>query len=252
MWICKDCGFANEGRKVCKKCGAPVDKSGAQDNHVPSDIHDSRELTTYEINKELKRLIRHFNPLLSQFKEYNYCNQKLDFLSKKGYVPVAILILGIILSAISIFLIVMTFTVLFRFFNGLLIWWFMFLGLGIYCITVYIHSLLKNRKEIRKYITKEIGIAKQLTKSFDEAETDIIDVMYSDPRILEKIVNIISEGRANTVDKAVDALYVESGKTKEQSRRYLDLVASRQADYGGKDAAVFCSADFFGAYHMKK
>ena len=95
-------------------------------------------------------------------------------------------------------------------------------------------------------------VAFQIYCKVDEAETDIIDVMYSDPRILEKIVNIISEGRANTVDKAVDALYVESGKTKEQSRRYLDLVASRQADYGGKDAAVFCSADFFGAYHMKK
>ena len=148
MWMCKECGFSNEGRTVCKKCGAPMDVKETKDNGTSSEPDATRELTTYELNKELKRLVKHFNPLLSQFKEYNYCNQKLDFLSKKGYVPVAILILGIAICAVSIFLIVMTFTVLFRFFNGLLIWWFMFLRLGIYCITVYIHSLVKNRKDV--------------------------------------------------------------------------------------------------------
>lgn len=247
MWLCKECGYSNEGRNICKQCGMPKEQSEKTENTNASDVpHD---MTLYEINKELKKMHRYFKPMLAQYKEYNYCNQRLDFLSKKGDLPLWVLIFGIVLCSVSLFLIIMTILVLFKRYNGLLIWWGMFLGLGIYCVTKYTQNITENRKQIRKFQSREIELAKELTGYFREYGQSLIEGEYSDPRIIEKLLQIIDSGRAESVEKAIDRLFFEAGKTKEQNRDYLDIVSGRQKEYGEADVMVFCSAEFFGAYN---
>ena len=75
-------------------------------------------------------MLKHFTPMEPQYNEYEYCNQKLDFFDKRGYVPAAIPIYGIITIAISAFFIVMICLKSFKLYNMLIIWMLMYVALG--------------------------------------------------------------------------------------------------------------------------
>jgi hypothetical protein len=246
MVTCRECGYRNEGRKTCKRCGASLDAKTPDD----ADLADLPDITRYEINKELKKMLKHFTPMEPQFNEYEYCNQKLDFFSKWGYVPTAIPFVGIFFIGSMILLSVFTvFKVSLKLYNGLLLWYAMYFALGIYCIVAFYKSLKENRKNIRKYLGREVELAKQLTNAVNDYGPMIIDEKYTDPRILERLMIINRSGRTDTLEQAIDMLYHESGKTKEEAQKYLDKLVSRQTEFGETNAKVFCSANFFGLYH---
>ena len=54
MVTCNECGYENHGRRICKRCGAPLDLS-AEKNGISVD--DLPDMSLYEVNKELKKLI---------------------------------------------------------------------------------------------------------------------------------------------------------------------------------------------------
>ena len=246
MVTCRECGYRNEGRKTCKRCGASLDAKTPDD----ADLADLPDITRYEINKELKKMLKHFTPMEPQFNEYEYCNQKLDFFSKWGYVPTAIPFVGIFFIGSMILLSVFTvFKVSLKLYNGLLLWYAMYFALGIYCIVAFCKSLKENRKNIRKYLGREVELAKQLTNAVNDYGPMIIEEKYTDPRILERLMKINRSGRTDTLEQAIDMLYHESGKTKEEAQKYLDKLVSRQTEFGETNAKVFCSANFFGLYH---
>ena len=246
MITCRECGYRNEGRKTCKRCGASLDAKTPDD----ADLADLPDITRYEINKELKKMLKHFTPMEPQFNEYEYCNQKLDFFSKWGYVPTAIPFVGIFFIGSMILLSVFTvFKVSLKLYNGLLLWYAMYFALGIYCIVAFYKSLKENRKNIRKYLGREVELAKQLTNAVNDYGPMIIEEKYTDPRILERLMIINRSGRTDTLEQAIDMLYHESGKTKEEAQKYLDKLVSRQTEFGETNAKVFCSANFFGLYH---
>lgn len=250
MVTCRECGFRNEGRKNCKRCGAPLD---GRKTDTDSDLADLPDITRYEINKELKKMLKHFTPYEPQFNEYEYCNQKLDFFSKWGYVPTAVPFVGIFFIGSMILLSVLTvFRTSLKLYNGLLLWYAMYFALGIYCIVAFYKSLKENRKNIRKYLGREVELAKQLTNAVNDYGSMMIDSKYSDPRILERLMIINRSGRTDTLEQAIDMLYHESGKTKEASQKYLDKLTSRQAEFGDTTAKVFYSANFFGLYHKEE
>jgi len=249
MITCRECGFRNEGRKVCKRCGASLEVKKTDETSALDDLPD---ITRYEINKELKKMLKHFTPMEPQFNEYEYCNQKLDFFDKKGYVPITIPIYGIITLVISIWLIVMICLKSFKLYNMLIIWMLMYVGLGIFCVIEYRRSVKYNRKEIKRYLGREVELAKQLTNAVNDYGPMIIDARFTDPRILEKLMMINRSGRTDTLEQAIDMLYHEAGRTKEEDQAYLDKVTSRQAEFGETNAMVFSSANFFGLYHQDR
>ena len=51
MVTCNECGYENHGRRICKRCGAPLDLS-AEKNGISVD--DLPDMSLYEVNKELK------------------------------------------------------------------------------------------------------------------------------------------------------------------------------------------------------
>lgn len=249
MITCRECGFRNEGRKVCKRCGALLEVKKTDETSALDDLPD---ITRYEINKELKKMLKHFTPMEPQFNEYEYCNQKLDFFDKKGYVPITIPIYGIITLAVSIWLIVMICLKSFKLYNMLIIWMLMYVGLGIFCVIEYRRSVKYNRKEIKRYLGREVELAKQLTNAVNDYGPMIIEARFTDPRILEKLMMINRSGRTDTLEQAIDMLYHEAGRTKEEDQAYLDKVTSRQAEFGETNAMVFSSANFFGLYHQDR
>ena len=246
MITCRECGYRNEGRKTCKRCGASLEGVKSEDNSVLDDLPD---MSRYEINKELLKMLKHFTPMMPQYNEYEYCHQKLDFFDKKGYVPVSILIYGIITLVVSIWLIVMICLKSFKLYNMLIIWMLMYVGLGIFCVVEHRRSVKYNRKEIRRYLGRAVELAKQLTNAVNDYGPMIIDAKYTDPRILEKLMLLNRSGRTDTLEQAIDMLYHECGRTKEEDQAYLDKITSRQAEFGETKAMVFCSANFFGLYH---
>ena len=246
MITCRECGFRNEGRKTCKRCGASLD---GKKTEADSDLADLPDITRYEINKELKKMLKHFTPMEPQFNEYEYCNQKLDFFAKWGYVPAAVPIYGIITIAISAFFIVMICLKSFKLYNMLIIWMLMYVALGVFCVIEFRKSLKENRRNIKKFQGRAVELAKQLTNAVNDYGPMIIDEKYTDPRILERLMVINRSGRTDTLEQAIDMLYHESGKTKEEAQKYLDKLVSRQTEFGETNAKVFCSANFFGLYH---
>ena len=54
MITCRECGYRNEGRKTCKRCGASLEFKNLDDASVLDDLPD---MTRYEINKELKKML---------------------------------------------------------------------------------------------------------------------------------------------------------------------------------------------------
>lgn len=246
MVTCNECGYENHGRRICKRCGAPLDLS-AEKNGISVD--DLPDMSLYEVNKELKKLIRYFDFMRAQYSEYEFCNQKLDFLDKKGYVPIGVLIFGIIMMGVTTWLSVLVSLRAFKLYNGLILWLAMFFVDGLYSAVAYSRSLKDNRKKIKKYLGREVELAKQLTNYYNDYGPCLLEAKYTDPRILDRLQNIIKSGRASSLEQALDLLFEDSGRTKEESAEYLATVASRQAEFGEKDALVFCSSSFFGAYH---
>lgn len=246
MVTCNECGYENHGRRICKRCGAPLDLS-AEKNGISVD--DLPDMSLYEVNKELKKLIRYFDFMRAQYSEYEFCNQKLDYLDKKGYVPIGVLVFGIIMMGVTTWLSVLVALRAFKLYNGLILWLAMFFVDGLYAAVAYSRSLKDNRKKIKKYLGREVELAKQLTNYYNDYGPCLLEAKYTDPRILDRLQNIIKSGRASSLEQALDLLFEDSGRTKEESAEYLATVASRQAEFGEKDALVFCSSSFFGAYH---
>ena len=242
MVTCNECGYENHGRRICKRCGAPLDLS-AEKNGISVD--DLPDMSLYEVNKELKKLIRYFDFMRAQYSEYEFCNQKLDFLDKKGYVPIGVLIFGIIMMGVTTWLSVLVALRAFKLYNGLILWLAMFFVDGLYSAVAYSRSLKDNRKKIKKYLGREVELAKQLTNYYNDYGPCLLEAKYTDPRILDRLQNIIKSGRASSLEQALDLLFEDSGRTKEESAEYLATVASRQAEFGEKDALVFCSSSFF-------
>ena len=156
---------------------------------------------------------------------------------------------GHFITVISIWLIVMICLRSFKLYNMLIIWMLMYVGLGIYCVVEHRRSVKYNRKEIKRYLGRAVELAKQLTNAVNDYGPMIIDAKYTDPRILEKLMLINRSGRTDTLEQAIDMLYHECGRTKEEDQAYLDKVTSRQAEFGETKAMVFSSANFFGLYH---
>ncbi|MDY6339585.1 MAG: hypothetical protein SPL61_08110 [Saccharofermentans sp.] len=246
MVTCNECGYENHGRRICKRCGAPLDLS-AEKNGISVD--DLPDISLYEVNRELKKLIRYFDFMRAQYSEYEFCNQKLDLLDKKGYVPIGVLVFGIIMMGVTTWLSVLVALRAFKLYNGLILWLAMFFVDGLYAAVAYSRSLKDNRKKIKKYLGREVELAKQLTNYYNDYGPCLLEAKYTDPRILDRLQNIIKSGRASSLEQALDLLFEDSGRTKEESAEYLATVASRQAEFGEKDALVFCSSSFFGAYH---
>lgn len=246
MVTCNECGYENHGRRICKRCGAPLDLS-AEKNGIS--IDELPDISLYEVNRELKKLIRYFDFMRAQYSEYEYCNQKLDLLDKKGYVPIGVLVFGIIMMGVTTWLSVLVALRAFKLYNGLILWLAMFFVDGLYAAVAYSRSLKDNRKKIKKYLGREVELAKQLTNYYNDYGPCLLEAKYTDPRILDRLQNIIKSGRASSLEQALDLLFEDSGRTKEESAEYLATVASRQAEFGEKDALVFCSSSFFGAYH---
>ena len=246
MVTCNECGYENHGRRICKRCGAPLDLS-AEKNGISVD--DLPDMSLYEVNKELKKLIRYFDFMRIQYSEYEFCNQKLDFLDKRGYIPIGVLIFGIIMMGVTTWLSVLVALRAFKLYNGLILWLAMFFVDGLYSAVAYSRSLKDNRKKIKKYLGREVELAKQLTNYYNDYGPCLLEAKYTDPRILDRLQNIIKSGRASSLEQALDLLFEDSGRTKEESAEYLATVASRQAEFGEKDALEFCSSSFFGAYH---
>ena len=246
MVTCNECGYENHGRRICKRCGAPLDLS-AEKNGISVD--DLPDMSLYEVNKELKKLIRYFDFMRIQYSEYEFCNQKLDYLDKRGYIPIGVLIFGIIMMGVTTWLSVLIALRAFKLYNGLILWFAMFFVDGLYAAVAYSRSLKDNRKKIKKYLGREVELAKQLTNYYNDYGPCLLEAKYTDPRILDRLQNIIKSGRASSLEQALDLLFEDSGRTKEESAEYLATVASRQAEFGEKDALVFCSSSFFGAYH---
>lgn len=246
MVTCNECGYENHGRRICKRCGAPLDLS-AEKNGIS--IDELPDISLYEVNRELKKLIRYFDFMRAQYSEYEFCNQKLDLLDKKGYVPIGVLVFGIIMMGVTTWLSVLVALRAFKLYNGLILWLAMFFVDGLYAAVAYSRSLKDNRKKIKKYLGREVELAKQLTNYYNDYGPCLLEAKYTDPRILDRLQNIIKSGRASSLEQALDLLFEDSGRTKEESAEYLATVASRQAEFGEKDALVFCSSSFFGAYH---
>jgi len=246
MVTCNECGYENHGRRICKRCGAPLDLS-AEKNGISVD--DLPDISLYEVNRELKKLIRYFDFMRAQYSEYEFCNQKLDFLDKKGYVPIGVLVFGIIMMGVTTWLSVLVALRAFKLYNGLILWLAMFFVDGLYAAVAYSRSLKDSRKKIKKYLGREVELAKQLTNYYNDYGPCLLEAKYTDPRILDRLQNIIKSGRASSLEQALDLLFEDSGRTKKESAEYLATVASRQAEFGEKDALVFCSSSFFGAYH---
>ena len=246
MVTCNECGYENHGRRICKRCGAPLDLS-AEKNGIS--IDELPDISLYEVNRELKKLIRYFDFMRAQYSEYEFCNQKLDYLDKKGYVPIGVLVFGIIMMGVTTWLSVLVALRAFKLYNGLILWLAMFFVDGLYAAVAYSRSLKDNRKKIKKYLGREVELAKQLTNYYNDYGPCLLEAKYTDPRILDRLQSIIKSGRASSLEQALDLLFEDSGRTKEESAEYLATVASRQAEFGEKDALVFCSSSFFGAYH---
>jgi hypothetical protein len=246
MVTCNECGYENHGRRICKRCGAPLDLS-AEKNGIS--IDELPDISLYEVNRELKKLIRYFDFMRAQYSEYEFCNQKLDLLDKKGYVPIGVLVFGIIMMGVTTWLSVLVALRAFKLYNGLILWLAMFFVDGLYAAVAYSRSLKDNRKKIKKYLGREVELARELTNYYNDYGPCLLEAKYTDPRILDRLQNIIKSGRASSLEQALDLLFEDSGRTKEESAEYLATVASRQAEFGEKDALVFCSSSFFGAYH---
>lgn len=256
---CQKCGDAlSDQDKFCKKCGAPVSvQANVQQTASPSAPvkSSSGELA------ELDRMISYFGQIQSQFDEYDQSIANIRFISdpknkvkvKKGIPGLPFIIAGAVLAPEFLAFLAMC---LFAYAwvsadtpghqldNGAAALMFSIAIIGtLISIAAIVFGIIMNVKRKKRYAEGRKAMIRQncdracmlsnvLTASYNNFGPCQVSSLYSNPRILLKLREIIASGKAVTVNDAVDILHQYSGVSAAllQSNMPIQPVAFYTAD----------------------
>lgn len=283
MAYCGNCGADVGTNRFCTRCGTPVEHIAVQpmnNQQVVSQpmaglssapvvqmnaaatinaLNEQKKVERLMSMEEADRLVYYFGAKKAQYEEYDKLNEKLDRISR--VTSVGPMVWGIIMMAgagmIAFYSFVMVMATLsVKKGNGLgigggfalLLYLTMALGLfaGGYLLA---KSNSKRNEELKKQVkTCEARIAElgnELSAYYEAYGYCPVGAEYTNPDILIKIRDVIRQGRASSIDMAINVMLDDVHKTYLELQAQMTARAARQAANGAAAAAAFSAASFF-------
>lgn len=225
-----------------------------------------QQQTRTETIEEMNRMIRHFKKVESYYNEYDDCIQRLAYLNRPGvsvrytggtragkyYVFASILLVfGVILSlivaasnpmsssgneSVAAFLI-------------LIILWGAAIGLFVKGrkTTVNNRALMAQEKsdQLDEAQKRFAVVCKTLDNHYQKYGYCAVGASYTNPLILQKLLSIISLGRADTIKEAINVMIQDTHNSEMELQARMTARSAASAARGAKAAAFFTAADFF-------
>ena len=239
---CSNCGNQmGDQDKFCKACGTPVIQTNTQPEAAPSvPAANGSDLTG-----ELDRMISYFGQKQALYDEYDKCIENIKFLNdprnkvkvKAGIPGLPFIISGAFLAPNFIaFLLMCLFaygwvkadTPGHQVDNQATVTMFSIAIIGILIsIAAIVFGIIMNIKRKKKYKEARASMLKQnadrlnvlvneLSANYNQCGSCVVSSLYSNPGILLKIREIISSGRASSINDAINLLHQYSGNPAHQ------------------------------------
>ncbi len=260
--FCGNCGTRiSDGLRFCPYCGVQI-QDIAEERVVP---YASRETGFMEeeftrrgreaaIN-ELERAYDWFSEKQSKYREYDSLSKRLPKMNRVG--KRALMIWGCIIASFSLlYLLIIAYTMLSRNSSE---------GLGIMLALPIVGLLIgaamiigffmldaKRRKAVHALQQKQTKIAEELTQHYIDFGPCSFGAEYSNPEIINTILNLVRSGRADSVKEGINIMIsdLRMDQMTELSRttaQHAPIIArnSAAAARGSTAAAIFSAANLF-------
>ena len=104
---------------------------------------------------------------------------------------------------------------------------------------------VNNKKKLRLFESEYIRLSQELNDHYNAYPMCPVGAQYSNPEIIEVIMEVMQSGRANTIADAINILINDINQSEMQA--YLQSIESysRQSANASKTGAVFAAASFF-------
>ena len=102
-----------------------------------------------------------------------------------------------------------------------------------------------NKVRRKQYESKYISLSQELNDHYNAYSEPPIGIEYSNPEIIEVIMNILKSGRADTIKEAINLMISEANQV--EMAKYLQNIQAyaQSAASSAKTSAVFAAASFF-------
>ena len=237
------------GEKFCMVCGKAIDTDRKIVSSAPAHAKPVHESSITQQNRmrsetalEMTRMIDYFNRKQPQYDEYDYCNDRIDYLAGKS-VKEAI-IPGSIFIGVGVAIGIASFCASFI---DLLIVALIgsFSGIGIIIIVIGILLAVSRKKRLTSALIRQSELASELTDYYRAYGPCLVGAEYSNPKILALLADLLRQGRADTIKEAINVLLDDAHKTRMEIQAELTAQSARQAASGATAAAVFTAARLF-------
>ncbi len=253
---CYSCGQQlPDSASFCPNCGAKtaIPESTSSTYNPPGNSSLSQQMSLRQENiGELDRIYSYFLPKAPLYDEYDQLHKEMKYCNKGNtgllIVGIGVIILGFFLASSELGRSYLTV-------QGLLVGiGIAIIGLlaGIIMIISYFVSEKKRKVKIQTKVARIDELTMELTENYKLFGPCIVGAEYSNPRILNALRNLITNGRADTVKEALNVMLDDSHKTQMQLQaelqtKSLNSIRQSSAISAGANVATagFCAADFF-------
>jgi len=247
--FCPNCGnLIGEQEKFCKVCGTPA---GAQNNIQPATVQTA-EPAASDVIGQIDGAIAYFSQKQAQYDEYDQCVANIRYLNdprnkvkvKAGIPGLPFIISGAVLAPDFIaFLLMCIFaygwvkaeTPGHQVDSQATVTLFSIAILGtLICIAAIVFGIImsikrkKRIKEARASMCKQNAdrinvLVNELSAHYNQYGSCVVSSLYSNPKVLLKIREIIISGHASTVNHAVNLLHQYSGTSASQLQASMPI-----------------------------
>lgn len=250
--FCNKCGTQlPDGTPFCSTCGAnlnaPANPTPAQAPMMDYQAQMQMQAQQYQMQKNtirqseialLQNVYDHFNQKRATFQDYDKVGERLSYYQRGA--RSALIVWGAIITVISFSIAATMGTG-----SGAFAVFMVFSLIGAGMIAGGVMMKVNNRKKLRMFESEYIRLSQELNDHYNAYPMCPVGAQYSNPEIIEVIMDVMQSGRANTIADAINILVNDINQSEMQA--YLQNIESysRQTAAASKTAAVFAAASFF-------
>ena len=265
MSYCPNCGAqVADGYKFCMSCGKPVltQPMAPAPVYAPVSTINQQERVRTDTLSELNRMINYFSVKQQQYDEYDTCSDNIDYYSNPrarlnvntGIAGKPFIIAGAIVTGIFMFFayIALIFAQMTENYGTMVVMYLIsFLGIGSLVFGI-IRNVKNNRirnnyrlNQLRQNETRFAQLADELSAYYASYGYCPTGPSYTNPKILNKLRELVYIGRADTVKEAINIMHQDAHNSEMELQAAMTARSAASAARGAHAAAFFTAANFF-------
>lgn len=272
MSYCVKCGsLMRDDDKFCVSCGTPLATAAPVSPvinqtmapvYAPVSSLNQQERVRTDTLSELNRMINYFSLKQQQYDEYDKCSENIDIFSNprarinvktgldgKPFIIAGAICAGVFMSFTYIALMLAGYTK--NYGVPLLLFFITSLGIG-----SLVFGIIRNTKNNRIRNNYRLNMLSQNETRFAELANELsiyyqnygycpTGPSYTNPKILQKLRELVYLGRADTVKEAINIMHLDAHNSEMELQAANAARSAASAARGANTAAFFSAANFF-------